>query len=148
MKRLIVLEGISGAGKSTLLAELNRATNFRDYHWHRFSATEWVYGTLNRRSIDLEKIRKYEEDVQRIWPTLLVTLTCDPYIALERKRHIPGEIIEPEIAIANKLFCVYHNYLTVIKNKIILNTSIKSVEECVETVLRRIETCNVLLSRT
>lgn len=134
-KNLIILEGVSGSGKSTLLRSLNVARDFADYHWHRFTATEWVYGITENRHVSVPDLRHYERQICRIWPTLLVTLTCDPYIALRRKENFPGEIIEPNIAEANKLFLVYHNYITVIPKKIIVNTSSRSIEECTEIIL-------------
>lgn len=139
MKNLVILEGISGAGKSTLLAALNRARNFQDYHWHRFTATEWVYGAIQNRPVLLPDLRQYEQKVAEIWPTVLVTLTCDPYIAVARKEHDPKEIIEPQIALANKLFIVYHKYLTSFSRKIMLNTNELNVDKCVDYVLSRLE---------
>jgi len=136
--RLIVLEGISGAGKSTLLRRINEMRRFQDHHWHRWTATKWVYGTMHRRPIDLEQIRRDEEAIQLIYPTILVTLTCDPFQALQRKRDMPNEYIEPNIAIANNLFLVYHKYLTTIRNKIIICTNYKKIDECAELILKRI----------
>lgn len=136
--RLIILEGISGSGKSTLLREINVRRDFNDHHWHRFTATKWVYGTINRRDICLEDLRKNEEKIQKIWPTTLVTLVCDPYLALKRKSEMPNEHIENDIAIANKLFLVYHNYLTVIKRKIVICTNDRTVEECANLILKRV----------
>lgn len=137
-KRLIILEGISGSGKSTMLRELNVRREFKDLHIHRFTATSWVYGAIQRRDVCLEQLRQDEDAIQKIWPTTLVTLTCDPYLAVKRKEKMAGEFIEEHIAIANKLFVMYHNYLTVIKRKIIINTNVTSIEDCAEVILQRV----------
>jgi thymidylate kinase len=136
--KLLIIEGISGSGKSTLLRSLNVSREFQDHHWHRFSATKWVYGTLYRREIDLEQIRRDEDKIQEIWPTTLVNLTCDPNVALERKAFMPGEHIERGIGLANELFIIYHEHLTVIQNKILVNTDDKTVEECTDLILKKV----------
>lgn len=135
---LIILDGISGGGKTTLKHALNRAREYQDYHIHRFTATEWVYATLNRRPVNLEKLRRDEEKMQKIWRVTHVTVVCDPYIALQRKQSMPNEVIEQDIAIANKLFLVYHNYLTVFKRKLVINTNLHSIDECVQLILNRL----------
>ena len=137
--QLIILEGISGSGKSTLLRKLNEMRNFEDHHWHRWTATKWVYGTIERRPIFLEQLRSDEEAIQRIYPTTLVTLTCDVQVALERKKEMKNEYIENQIELANKLFIAYHQYLTMIKNKIIVNTDTDtSIDTCALLILDKI----------
>lgn len=136
--RLIILEGISGSGKSTLLRRLNEMRDFQDHHWHRWTATKWVYGTLNRRDVDLEQLRRDEEAIQLIYPTTLVTLVCSPVLALERKSKMQEEYIEDNIAEAQRLFSFYHNHLTVIKNKISIWTGGQTVDECAEFILENI----------
>lgn len=136
--RLILLEGISGSGKSTILRRLNEMRNFQDHHWHRWSATKWVYGTLYRREVDLEQLRKDEEAIQLIWPTTLVTLICDPEVALQRKSEMPNEHIEDQIHRANELFRVYHEYITVVKNRTIIWTNGKTVDRCAELILEKV----------
>lgn len=137
-KRLIIFDGISGSGKTTLKDALNRATNYRDLHIHRFTATDWVNSVLNKRPVNLVELNHYEDQIQEIIPTTLVTVTCDPYIALDRKHKEGDTLIEPEIAIANKLFMVYHNYLTCIKRKIVVCTNTRSVDECIKLILTRL----------
>lgn len=135
---LIILDGISGAGKTTLKHAISNARGFKDYIFHRFTPTEWVYSVINRRHVNLELLKTHEEKIQDIWNVTLVTLTCDPFKALERKATMANEVIEPEIAIANKLFVVYHNYLTAFKRKIIINTNDKTIEECTNLILNRV----------
>jgi len=134
---LIILDGISGTGKTTLKHAISNARGFKDYIFHRFTPTEWVYSVLNRRSINLELLKTHEEKVQEIWDVTLVTLTCDPHKALKRKSTMLEEVIEPDIALANKLFLVYHNFLTSIKKKIIINTNDKSINECTDLIINR-----------
>lgn len=136
--RQIVLDGISGSGKTTLISALAKARNYIDFHIPRSTPSAWVYAAIENRSVCLVDLRNYETKLQELLPTTLVTLTCDPYIALRRKESMPNEIIEPNIAIANKLFMVYHNYLTSIKRRIVVCTNHRSVDECVELILKRV----------
>lgn len=136
--RLILLEGISGAGKSTILRLLNEMRNFQDHHWHRWASTKFVYGVLERREVSIEQLRQDEEKIQKIWPTTLVTLTCHEHVALARKQSMPNEYIENNIAEANKLFLIYHNHFTAIERKIIVNTEIKTPQQCAELILARV----------
>jgi thymidylate kinase len=139
MKNFIILDGISGSGKTTLLGRVNRARNYEDYHIHRFTATEWVYGTLYDRNVSLRDLRNYERKIQAIWPTLLVTLTCDANEAKKRKEQLHDNYVEQELEQANKLFICYHDHLTVIENKILINTSNLTEKQCVAAILGQIK---------
>lgn len=107
MKQLVILDGISGSGKSTTLTAVNIARNYRDYHFHRFTATEWVYATLYNRPFDLAEIHRIERQIRDIFVVTYVWMSCPPEIALSRKQELKDPYIEPEIAKASKLFLQY-----------------------------------------
>jgi ABC-type cobalamin/Fe3+-siderophores transport system ATPase subunit len=127
-KLFLIYEGISGSGKSTLLTKLMEKRNFVDYALHRGPATEWVYGTLAGRIIYMDQIFKFESDIQKVLPTVLITLTANGMIALQRKQMLGDEKIE-NLEEASKLFYTYHHSLSTIKTKCYYDTSVKTVNE-------------------
>lgn len=119
---LLIYEGISGSGKSSLLTEMMHHRNFDHYALHRASATQWVYGSLGGRDIPLKAIHEWELSIQKIQPVVLVLMTCNPKIALERKLALGDQHIETNLKEAQELFQIYFKEITKFEAKIYLSS--------------------------
>lgn len=123
MKQLVIFDGISGSGKSTTLEAINHARNFTDYHFHRFTATEWVYANLYNRPFDINEIHRIEKEIQKIFLVTYVWMSCNPNTAYERKVALNDQYIEP-LADAQALFADYFYNVSLFDHKLIVSSEL------------------------
>jgi thymidylate kinase len=134
---IVILTGVDGTGKTTIKKALEKKSNYDYIVLDRFTDSIVYDGLYNRKDKSKQYI-KLEQKLDKIANVLLVYLYCDGEILLKRliEKKEDMKTIE-NIPIAEKL---YKKYLSITPFKNIkLDTSILSVEECVDKIIKRAE---------
>jgi len=81
---IIIYEGPENSGKTTVKRTVNELINHRSLSFERWTGTQYAYGKLFGRQIDLEELLEIDRKMTQEFDVLLVYLTCPPKIILSR----------------------------------------------------------------
>lgn len=131
---MIIVDGISGAGKTTMLVNLVKQRGFIDYGIHRATGTDWVHGSLSQRYFDMTQMRKWENDMEEVLPTIYILVDADTDIAHQRQTFKKDLNLDENPKIVQSLFHIHFDFITSFKNKIKIDTSEDDLETCLTIV--------------
>ena len=133
----IIFEGFDKTGKTTLIKELLKRTKYKHIVWDRGPVSQYVFDLIFDREPD-----------DQLWQTakilssmknLVVLCEADSDIIkqrlIEANEDLPKEL--EDIDTVKAVFRLYTNVLGF--NKLILDTTNKSIDECVEVIVKAIE---------
>ncbi len=132
---IVIFEGMSGSGKDSLQKSVAKLFDYNIITINRFTPSIWVYDSL--RGFDrTDEIIKFEREFDCLMKPFLVISYCDPEISEKRdvvkENAFKYEFEKDKFEEYEKTICQY-------TRKIIIDTSINSVEECAKKIKREID---------
>ena len=134
---LIIFEGVDKAGKTTIRDRFNKKTNFGYVVLDRLTTSSKIYNRFFGRD-RLGYYELVEDALIRAFNVLIVLCECDTEIILKRledaKEELPKQlknIDEVKRAFREEVDRSFVNY-------IVIDTSNKEIDECVENIITRV----------
>jgi len=124
--KLIVFEGIDKSGKSTLARAFNKATNYKHMTVDRLFMSQIAYSIIYKRARCIDSVRQFIEKFQA-HEILIVYIKANKDIIEKRLDKINHEFINIERD--QIVFDTVYEYINC--DKMIVDTSNKSIEECI-----------------
>ena len=134
---LIIFEGVDKVGKTTIRDRFNKKTNFGYVVLDRLTTSSKIYNRFFGRD-RLGYYELVEDALIRAFNVLIVLCECDTEIILKRledaKEELPKQlknIYEVKRAFREEVDRSFVNY-------IVIDTSNKEIDECVENIITRV----------
>lgn len=134
---LIIFEGVDKSGKTTLKDKFNKKTNFDYVVLDRLTTSSKIYNNFFNRD-RLEYYNRFERSILESFNVLVVLCECDTNLILDRLVKA-NEILPEQLKDIDKVKKAFKKeVIKSFSNYIIIDTSSRSTEECVEIIIRKI----------
>ena len=129
---VIIYEGPENSGKTTIKRTVNELVQHKSLSFERWTGTQYAYGMLHKRKVDLDSLLEMDEKMDQNFKVLLVFLFAPPDILLRRKNLDPieGEKYQLSYEQVEALLYYFNQWFqkTPFRNKIYFDTSVNSSE--------------------
>lgn len=140
----VTVTGIDKSGKSTLIDKFMKSTNYKHYVVDRDPSTFHFFNLLRCRVESKEQLLEYsifQEKFNRI-VDLAILLKVDESDWIERcKKHNEPELVGNLSMTQHQMSIEKYFHIANYKNTLTINTSIYTVEECINLIKGKINAC-------
>lgn len=135
---IVIFEGIDKSGKSTLLKKFNELTNYKYWVLDRGFVSSLVYNELFNRENKEEYLKLAKKMCKEF--DIHIVYCYASYFDIQERLKNANETLPPELEDILDVSYTFEYYLRQLPcNKLYLNTSTESIDECVKSIYQFVE---------